>query len=272
MTRTRLKTVLAKRQFVVAPGVFDMFSARIADRIGFPALYMTGYGVSGSYLGVADAGLVTYRDMVERARTIADGTSDAADRRCRHRLRRADQCAPDRARLRGGRRAGDPDRGPGDAEEVRPHAEPARDRRAPTCAARSRSRSTRARSADTLIIARTDARTGLGPRRGDPARPGVRQGRRRHRVRRGAGERGRVQARRRGDRLLAARQHGADRQVAGGLGREAEGVRLQYRDLSVRRHVGRLRGAGGELPPSQERTARPTARRCRPTRWRSCTS
>ena len=52
-----------------------MFSARIADRIGFSALYMTGYGVSGSYLGVADAGLVTYRDMVERARTIADGTS-----------------------------------------------------------------------------------------------------------------------------------------------------------------------------------------------------
>ena len=36
---------------------------------------MTGYGVSGSYLGVADAGLVTYRDMVERARTIAGGTA-----------------------------------------------------------------------------------------------------------------------------------------------------------------------------------------------------
>src|SRR5215204_6292854 len=75
MTRTRLKDVLASGTFVLAPGVFDMFSARVADRIGFPALYMTGYGVSGSYLGVADAGLVTYRDMVERARTIADGTS-----------------------------------------------------------------------------------------------------------------------------------------------------------------------------------------------------
>src|ERR1700704_5776270 len=74
MTKTSLKSVLESGQFVVAPGVFDMFSARIADRIGFSALYMTGYGVSGSYLGVADAGLVTYRDMVERARTIADGT------------------------------------------------------------------------------------------------------------------------------------------------------------------------------------------------------
>jgi 2,3-dimethylmalate lyase len=75
MTRqTRLKTVLSAGNFVVAPGVFDMFSAKVADRIGFSALYMTGYGVSGSYLGVADAGLVTYRDMVERARTIVEGT------------------------------------------------------------------------------------------------------------------------------------------------------------------------------------------------------
>ena len=73
-TQTRLKTILATGNFIVAPGVFDMFSAKIADRIGFSALYMTGYGVSGSHLGVADAGLITYRDMVERARTIAEGT------------------------------------------------------------------------------------------------------------------------------------------------------------------------------------------------------
>ena len=50
-----------------------MFSARIADRMGFKALYMTGYGVSASHLGLPDAGLVTYRDMVDRARTIAEG-------------------------------------------------------------------------------------------------------------------------------------------------------------------------------------------------------
>jgi 2-methylisocitrate lyase-like PEP mutase family enzyme len=72
--QTRLKTSIAAGDFIVAPGVFDMFSAKIADRIGFSALYMTGYGVSGSHLGVADAGIVTYRDMVERARTIAEGT------------------------------------------------------------------------------------------------------------------------------------------------------------------------------------------------------
>src|SRR5215212_5241545 len=75
MTSIRLKALLAKGEFILAPGVCEMFSARISDRIGFKALYMTGYGVSVSHLGLADAGLVTYRDMVERARTIAGGIS-----------------------------------------------------------------------------------------------------------------------------------------------------------------------------------------------------
>ncbi len=69
-----LKSLLATGEFILAPGVFEMFSAKIADRMGFKALYMTGYGISASHLGLADAGLVTYRDMVERARTIAQGT------------------------------------------------------------------------------------------------------------------------------------------------------------------------------------------------------
>ena len=70
----RLKALLAAGEFIVAPGVFEMLSAKIADGMGFKALYMTGYGISASHLGLADAGLVTYRDMVERARTIAQGT------------------------------------------------------------------------------------------------------------------------------------------------------------------------------------------------------
>src|SRR5690606_28013292 len=74
-TATRLKALLAGGEFILAPGVFEMFSARIADRMGFKALYMTGYGVSASHLGLPDAGLVTYTDMVGRARTIAEGTT-----------------------------------------------------------------------------------------------------------------------------------------------------------------------------------------------------
>lgn len=77
MTTTRLKSLLQAGEFILAPGVFEMFSARIADRMGFKALYMTGYGISASHLGLADAGLTTYSDMVGRARVIAQGTRTA---------------------------------------------------------------------------------------------------------------------------------------------------------------------------------------------------
>jgi len=57
---------------VIAPGVFDGISTRIADRMGFSALYMTGYGTVASSLGLPDAGIATYTDMVARARMIAE--------------------------------------------------------------------------------------------------------------------------------------------------------------------------------------------------------
>ncbi|MBM3571260.1 MAG: isocitrate lyase/PEP mutase family protein [Alphaproteobacteria bacterium] len=61
--------------FVTAPGVFDMISARIADRMGFNALYMTGYGTVASHLGLPDAGIASYRDMLDRVRMIAEGSN-----------------------------------------------------------------------------------------------------------------------------------------------------------------------------------------------------
>ncbi len=60
---------------ISAPGVFDMISARIVDGMGFDALYMTGYGVVASYLGLPDAGLASYTEMVGRVHQIASGTS-----------------------------------------------------------------------------------------------------------------------------------------------------------------------------------------------------
>jgi len=65
-----LRRLLAKGEFILAPGIFDGISARVADRMGFPALYMTGYGATASMLGLPDAGLATYSDMVGRAEMI----------------------------------------------------------------------------------------------------------------------------------------------------------------------------------------------------------
>jgi 2,3-dimethylmalate lyase len=69
-TATTLRARLAAPGLITAPGVYDMISARIADRMGFPALYMTGFGVVASHLGLPDAGLATYSDMVGRVGQI----------------------------------------------------------------------------------------------------------------------------------------------------------------------------------------------------------
>ena len=60
--------------FFGAPGVFDGISARLADAENPKALYMTGYGTVASYLGLPDAGLATYTDMVGRVAMIAQAT------------------------------------------------------------------------------------------------------------------------------------------------------------------------------------------------------
>ncbi|MGY6563410.1 oxaloacetate decarboxylase [Halomonas sp. KM-1] len=74
MTAKSLKEQLNSGEIVVAPGIYDMISALIADRMGFKALYVTGYGTVASHLGLPDAGIATYSDMVGRIATMAKMT------------------------------------------------------------------------------------------------------------------------------------------------------------------------------------------------------
>ena len=69
---TGLRDRLQLGKLLTAPGVFDGISVRLADGMGFDALYMTGYGTVASHLGLPDAGLASYRDMVDRVRLFAD--------------------------------------------------------------------------------------------------------------------------------------------------------------------------------------------------------
>lgn len=73
--RAALADRIRRRELVVAPGVYDMISTRIADRQQHAALYMTGYGTVASYLGLPDAGLASFTDMVLRAGHMAGGSN-----------------------------------------------------------------------------------------------------------------------------------------------------------------------------------------------------
>jgi len=70
-----LRTLFAQKKLVVSPGIFDMISLKVADKVGFECLYMTGYGTVASYLGLPDAGLATYTDMVNRVTAFCAATT-----------------------------------------------------------------------------------------------------------------------------------------------------------------------------------------------------
>lgn len=72
----KLKALLAKG-CVTAPGAYDGLSARLAALAGFGAVYMTGFGVSGSLLGKPDIGLVSASEMMDRACVLAEAASPA---------------------------------------------------------------------------------------------------------------------------------------------------------------------------------------------------
>ena len=68
----RLRDFLAKPgHMVVAPGVYDGITARLAIEQGFECLYMTGAGTNMSRLGMADLGIATMNDMHANAAMIA---------------------------------------------------------------------------------------------------------------------------------------------------------------------------------------------------------
>ena len=67
---TTLRNLLASDKMVVAPFVLNALHARIAESLGFEAVYMTGAGTSAER-GFTDVGLLTMTEMVTNARYIA---------------------------------------------------------------------------------------------------------------------------------------------------------------------------------------------------------
>lgn len=69
---TQLRKLFESDGIIVAPGAHDALTAKIIEKTGFPAVYMTGYGQAASHLARPDVGLLTMSEMVARAAAIVE--------------------------------------------------------------------------------------------------------------------------------------------------------------------------------------------------------
>jgi len=67
-----LRRLLAEPGIIPMPGVFDAMSARLTERAGFKAAFMSGFMVSASRIGMPDTGLISYAEMADQGRNICD--------------------------------------------------------------------------------------------------------------------------------------------------------------------------------------------------------
>lgn len=70
MANPILRQKLAARQFVTAPGIQDMISAVISNKVGFDVVYGSGYWTVASAYGLPDAGIASVTQMVDRMATL----------------------------------------------------------------------------------------------------------------------------------------------------------------------------------------------------------
>ncbi len=68
---TRLRKLLERPEILVAPGAHNALIAKIIEKAGFEAVYMTGAGTSTCLLGKPDIGLATMTENMMNARYIA---------------------------------------------------------------------------------------------------------------------------------------------------------------------------------------------------------
>jgi 2-methylisocitrate lyase-like PEP mutase family enzyme len=71
MSDSSLRTKLANREFFYAPGIHDMITAVIAKELAFDVVYASGYWMTASALGLPDAGIASFTQMLDRVETLA---------------------------------------------------------------------------------------------------------------------------------------------------------------------------------------------------------
>ena len=70
-----LKSMLKSKKPLVIPGVYDALGAKIAQKVGFDAMFQTGYGTSATLFGMPDYGFIGSTETVDNARRICRAVS-----------------------------------------------------------------------------------------------------------------------------------------------------------------------------------------------------
>ena len=72
---SRLRALIEAPDILLMPGVYDGFSVRLVESVGFKAAFISGSGVSESRLGRPDVGLMGMSESVDAARMLASRTT-----------------------------------------------------------------------------------------------------------------------------------------------------------------------------------------------------
>src|SRR6266850_226665 len=70
----RLRTAWTEQPIMI-PGAFNALTAKLAERIGYRAVYLSGGALSAGWAGVPDIGLLTLSDFAEQAAVLARATT-----------------------------------------------------------------------------------------------------------------------------------------------------------------------------------------------------
>jgi 2-methylisocitrate lyase-like PEP mutase family enzyme len=71
----KLRAILAEPGAEIMPGVFDAMSARLVEREGFRAGFMSGFAVAAARLAMPDTGLISYTEMANQGQNMCDAVS-----------------------------------------------------------------------------------------------------------------------------------------------------------------------------------------------------
>ena len=71
----KLSNMIKSKKSLVIPGVYDAIGAKIAQKVGFDAMFQTGYGTSATLFGMPDYGFIGATETVDNARRISNAIS-----------------------------------------------------------------------------------------------------------------------------------------------------------------------------------------------------